>query len=149
MLGLGQLNKQDLEWLGLERLDISPSAAMATATTFTGDIENDPATTAAAWRLLEAGDTLSISQVEGVAVRMLLRRAHELAELQSQGGRALESIEDLAQLLALWKPGAYNEDREQAFFDARSLLANGQPMHIRTWPQCWIARSARCSTPTS
>src|SRR4030088_3516099 len=71
------------------------------------------------WRLLEAGDTLSISQVEGVAVRMLLRRAHELAELQSQGGRALESIEDLAQVLALWKPGAYNKDREQAYFDAR------------------------------
>jgi hypothetical protein len=50
---------------------------------------------------------------------MLLRRAHELAELQSQGGRALESIEDLAQLLALWKPGAYNKDREQAYYDAR------------------------------
>src|SRR5438876_2808511 len=92
---------------------------MATATTFPRDIENDPATTAAAWRLLEAGDTLSISQVEGVAVRMLLRRAHELAELQSQGGRALDRVEDLAQLLALWKPGAYNKDREQAYFDAR------------------------------
>ena len=52
-------------------------------------------------------------------LRMLLRRAHELAELQSQGGRALESIEDLAQMLALWKPGAYNRDREQALFDAR------------------------------
>jgi hypothetical protein len=79
----------------------------------------DPPTAAAAWRLLEAGDALSISQVEGVGVRMLLKRAHELAELQSPTGRALESIEDLAQLLALWKPGAYNKDREQAYFDAR------------------------------
>ena len=35
------------------------------------------------------------------------------------GGRALQSIEDLAQLLALWKPGAYNKEREQAYFDAR------------------------------
>ena len=46
-LGFKTLTRDDLEWLGLERLDISPSAAMATATTFTGDIENDPATTAA------------------------------------------------------------------------------------------------------
>src|SRR5207244_1080189 len=65
-----QWDKHDLEWLGLERLDISPSAAMATALTFPSDIENDPATTAAAWRLLEAGDTLSISRNEraGIAV---------------------------------------------------------------------------------
>src|SRR6266704_933462 len=83
---------------------------------------------AAAWRLLEAGDTLSISQVEGVAVRMLLRRAHELAELQSQGGRALDRVEDLAQLLALWKPGAYNKDREQAYFDAR-FVARERPAY--------------------
>jgi hypothetical protein len=61
---------------------------------------------------LEAGDTLSISQVESVGMRMLLRRARELAELQSQGGRAFETIEDLAQLLSLWKPGAYNKERE-------------------------------------
>jgi hypothetical protein len=50
---------------------------------------------------------------------MLLKRAHELAELQSQHGHALRSLEDLAQLLALWKPGAYTKDREEAYFDAR------------------------------
>ncbi len=33
---------------------------------------------AAAWRLLEAGDTVCISQVESVSFRMLLKRAHEL-----------------------------------------------------------------------
>src|ERR1700676_4659068 len=92
---------------------------MATARALPVKLEEDAATTAAAWRLLEAGDTLSISQVESVGMRMLLRRARELAELQSQGGRAFETIEDLAQLLSLWKPGAYNKEREQAYFDAR------------------------------
>jgi len=58
--------------------------------------------------LLDAGDTLGISQVEGVGFRMLLRRAHELADMQSPHGQALRSIEDLGQLLALWKPGVYS-----------------------------------------
>src|SRR6185295_6924290 len=84
-----------------------------------GNVEDDADTVAAAWRLLEAGDTLAISQVESVGIRMLFRRARELAELQSPTGRALQSIEDLAQLLALWKPGAYNKEREEAYFAAR------------------------------
>jgi DNA polymerase III alpha subunit len=50
---------------------------------------------------------------------MMLRRAHDLAELQSQHGQALRSVEDLAQLLALWKPGVYSKEREEAYFDAR------------------------------
>jgi Bacterial DNA polymerase III alpha subunit finger domain len=102
--------------LGLVRLDISPSAAMATVCI---ESEPDEATEAAAWRLLEAGDTLGVGQVESVGFRMLLKRGHELAELQSQHGRALTSIEDLAQLLALWKPGVYSREREDAYFDAR------------------------------
>jgi DNA polymerase-3 subunit alpha len=121
-----QLTKDDLEALGLVRLDISPSAAMAT-----GGIESEPdeATQVAAWRLLEAGDTLCISQVESVGFRMLLKRAHDLATMQSQQReQALESIEDLAQLLALWKPGAYSKEREQEYFDAR-FAARARPTH--------------------
>src|SRR5216683_771730 len=34
-------------------------------------------------------------------------------------GQALRSVEDLAQLLALWKPGVYSKEREEAYFDAR------------------------------
>src|SRR5712691_251336 len=83
------------------------------------EAEPDESTQAAAWRMLEAGDSLGISQVESVGFRMLLRRAHDLAELQSQHGQALHSIEDLAQLLALWKPGIYSKEREEAYFDAR------------------------------
>ncbi|MBV9323914.1 MAG: DNA polymerase III subunit alpha [Chloroflexi bacterium] len=115
-----QLTKDDLESLGLVRLDISPSSAMATASRDAADAsEPDPATIAAAWRLLEAGDTLCISQVESVGFRMLLKRAHELASSRSQEGQALRSLEDLAQLLALWKPGVYGQDAEQTYFDHR------------------------------
>ena len=64
-------------------------------------------------------DTLGISQVESTGFRMLLRRATELAELRSQHGQALRSVEDLAQLLALWKPGVYSKEAEESYFDAR------------------------------
>ncbi len=67
---------------------------------------------AAAWRLLEAGDTLCIGHVEGLGFRMLLNRAGELATLQAQPGHVVRSVEDLAQLLALWKPGVDSEERE-------------------------------------
>jgi DNA polymerase III alpha subunit len=122
-----QFSKDDLEALGLVRLDISPSAAMATSTN-AADIGQDPATVTAAWRLLEAGDTLCISQAETVGFRMLLKRAHELVDMQSNCERALESIEDLAQLLALWKPGAYGKEREEAYFDAR-FAARSRPSY--------------------
>src|ERR1043166_6890266 len=75
-----QWTKGDLEALGLVRLDISPSAAMGTVGI---GGEPDEATQAAAWRLLEAGDTLGISQVESVGFRMLLRRATDVAVTQS------------------------------------------------------------------
>jgi DNA polymerase III subunit alpha len=79
----------------------------------------DPDTVAATWRLLEAGDTLCVAQVETIGMRMLLKRARTLAREQSSSAQALNSIEDLAQLLALWRPGAYAKDREQAYFDVR------------------------------
>jgi DNA polymerase-3 subunit alpha len=111
-----QWTKDDLEALGLARLDISSTAAMATSGIAADQAEPDAATQAAAWRLLEAGDTLGISQVETVGFRMLLKHAHELAEAQPRSGPALRSIEDLAQLLALWKPGVYTRQREEAYF---------------------------------
>ena len=123
-----QWTKDDLEALGLVRLDISPTAAMPTSASTSSDAEQDPATVAAAWRLLQAGDTLCISQVEGVGFRMLLKRAHELALLQAQQGQAFGSVEDLAQLLALWKPGVYSKEREQAYFDAR-FAARDRPAY--------------------
>ncbi len=104
-------------------------------------------TQAAAWRLLEAGDTLGISRVESTGFRMLLKRAKDLAELQSQHGHALRSIEDLAQLLALWKPGVYSKEAEEAFSTLDSPRENGRIMRTRPWPACSIARTARCCTP--
>jgi DNA polymerase-3 subunit alpha len=120
-----QWTKDDLEALGLVRLDISPSAPMATLGV---DGEMDEATRVAAWRLLEAGDTLGISQVESMRLRKLLKRAHELADFHSSDGRALHSIEDLAQLLALWKPGVYRQEREQSYLDAR-FVARERPAY--------------------
>jgi DNA polymerase-3 subunit alpha len=70
-----------------------------------------------AWQLLAAGDTRCISQVETPGVQALLRRVREAAEGTAQP--ALASLEDLAQLLALWRPGAYAREREQAYLTAR------------------------------
>jgi DNA polymerase-3 subunit alpha len=102
-----QWTRDDLEALGLVRLDICPSAPMATVGLA---VDSGEATRAAAWRLLEAGDTLGISQVESVGFRMLMKRRAEQAPLSS--------VEELAQLLALWKPGVYSPEREEAYLGA-------------------------------
>ena len=70
-----------------------------------------------AWQLLAAGDTRCISQVETPGMQGLLRRVRDAAEGSPRPG--LASLEDLAQLLALWRPGAYAREREQAYFTAR------------------------------
>jgi hypothetical protein len=46
-----------------------------------------------------------------------LRRVREAAECNSR--LALASLEDLARLLALWRPGTYGKEREQAYLTAR------------------------------
>jgi DNA polymerase-3 subunit alpha len=70
-----------------------------------------------AWHLLVAGDTRCISQVETPGMQAVLRRVREAAEGSARP--ALASLEDLAQLLALWRPGAYAKEREQAYLTAR------------------------------
>jgi hypothetical protein len=62
-----------------------------------------------AWRLLEAGDTRCLSQVESPGFQTLLRRAREASRDAGGGVPALASLEDLAQLLALWRPGGRRE----------------------------------------
>src|ERR1700730_16507804 len=116
---VAQWTKSVLEALGVSRLDISSSSTLGAGASAGAQSTRDEATAAAAWRLLEAGDTLTIGQVETLGLRLLLRRARELHGLQAPGGHALESIEQLAQLLALWRPGAHAKERESAYFDAR------------------------------
>ncbi len=70
-----------------------------------------------AWQLLAAGDTRCISQVETPGMQAVLRRGREAAEGSTRP--ALASLEDLAQLLAPWRPGAYGKEREQAYLTAR------------------------------
>jgi DNA polymerase III alpha subunit len=75
----------------------------------------------AAWRMLEAADSRCLSQVESPGFQALLRRVRE-ASREAQAplpGPAINSLEDLAQLLALWRPGAFSKTEEQAYLAAR------------------------------
>src|SRR5204863_9216802 len=111
-------DKVDFEALGVPRLDISTSAAMATARPAHPSAEGfSEELKQGAWKLLAAGDTRCISQVETPGMQALLRRVRDAAEGSPRP--ALTSLEDLAQLLALWRPGAYGKDREQAYLTAR------------------------------
>jgi hypothetical protein len=76
----------------------------------------------------KAGDTLCIGQVESLGIRLLLRRARELRNQHEAGHNVLERLEDLAQLLALWRPGAWGKQREQTYLDAR--FAGVRPSYI-------------------
>jgi DNA polymerase III alpha subunit len=120
-------DKADFEALGVPRLDISTSAAMATAAAAHPSVEGfSEELKQGAWKLLAAGDTRCISQVETPGMQALLRRLRDAAE--SSPRPALTSLEDLAQLLALWRPGAYGKDREQAYLTA--LFGSQRPALI-------------------
>jgi DNA polymerase-3 subunit alpha len=110
-------DKVDFEALGIPRLDISTSAAMATATGNLDAYKPSDDIRQGAWRLLAAGDTRCISQVETPGLQRLLRRVREASE--SSPHPPLASLEDLAQVLALWRPGAFDPQREQAYLAAR------------------------------
>jgi DNA polymerase III subunit alpha len=60
---------------------------------------------------------------------VLLKRAREFHQAQPAAtGQALNKLEDLAQLLALWRPGAYSKAREEAYFTSR--YGGDRPAHI-------------------
>jgi len=105
------------EALGIARLDITTSSAMATAAAPQLADEPSDEIQQGAWQLLAAGDTRCISQVETPGMQAVLRRVREAAEVGARP--ALASLEDLAQLLAFWRPGAYGKEREQAYLTAR------------------------------
>ena len=60
----------------------------------------------AAWRMIEAADTRCIGQVESPGFQALLRRVRDASRDGPAAGPAISSLEQLAQLLALWRPGA-------------------------------------------
>jgi DNA polymerase-3 subunit alpha len=68
---------------------------------------------------VESGDTLCIGQVESLGMRQVMRRARELRDQHGSSVAVLSRVEDLAQFLALWRPGAWGKQREQAYLDAR------------------------------
>jgi DNA polymerase III alpha subunit len=75
-----QWDKSDMEALGLTRLDVCSSPSLGSAGILAEQGGVDAETAAAAWRLLEAGDTLCIAQVESLGMRQLFRRARELRD---------------------------------------------------------------------
>jgi hypothetical protein len=101
--GEPQLNKADLEALGVLRLDISTSASMPTTN---GSATATDETVQAAWRMIEAADTRCLGQVESRGFQALLRRVRDASRDGPAAGPAIGSVEQLAQLLALWRPGA-------------------------------------------
>ena len=109
-------DKSDLEALGLPRLDLTASAALASVGRDALAAEPAADLVRGAWRLVEAGDTRCLSQVESPGFQALLRRVREAARDVGITA-ALASLEDLAQLLALWRPGAGGG--EAAYLEAR------------------------------
>jgi hypothetical protein len=73
----------------------------------------------AAWRMIEAGDTRCIGQVESPGFQALLRRVRDASRDGPAAGLAIRSLEQLAQLLALWRPCAAGQAGEAAYLAAR------------------------------
>ena len=73
----------------------------------------------AAWRMIEAADTRCISQVESPGFQALLRRVRDASRDGPAAQPAIGSVEELAQLLAVWRPGAAGQASEAAFVAAR------------------------------
>ena len=110
-------DKSDLEALGIPRLDIGTSASMPTVTRSAGVTDE---TLQAAWRMIEAADTRCINQVESPGFQGLLRRMRE-ASRSEPAGPAISSVEQLAQLLALWRPGPAGQASEAAYLAADQI----------------------------
>jgi DNA polymerase III alpha subunit len=71
--------------------------------------------------MIEAADTRCLTQVESPGFQALLRRVREASrEAQTPvAGPSIDSLEDLAQLLALWRPGAFSKTEEQSYLAVR------------------------------
>jgi len=122
-----QWDRDDLDALGLTKLDVSLSAALTMAVgpeplPRLPDGEPDPVALLErsrrdddAWSLLLAGETRCIQQVETWGVRKLLMEARKacLDNDDTGSARALSTVEELAQLLALYKPGARGSDEKR------------------------------------
>jgi len=126
-----QFDKQDLESLGLERLDISPSAAMATASTLPFKLEEDAATTAAAWRLPEAGDTVSL----GMTATLTLSDAHgrPLGGYLDYSGIRSITIKNGRLLLNGRLLHARGVDMQEQNVDSGGALSSGQTQALIGW----------------
>ena len=69
--------------------------------------------------MIEAADTRRISQVESPGFQALLRRVRDASRDGPATGPAIGSVEQLAQLLALWRPGAAGQASGASYLAAR------------------------------
>jgi hypothetical protein len=128
----------DLESLGVARLDISTSASMPTAGSLALTALSNDDVVQAAWRLIEAADTRCIGQVESPGFQALLRRVRETSREGPSARPAVASVEELAQLLALWRPGAAGLANEASYLAARfgdSARRTSIQRSLRSWIQ--------------
>jgi DNA polymerase-3 subunit alpha len=112
-----QWDKDDLAALGVGKIDVNASAGLARGAGAPRPEDSREAARQrdAARRLLAAGDTLCVSFLESWGCRKLLQRASEAHAAAGAPGFAVETIEDLAQLLALRRPGAGSAEQEDAY----------------------------------
>lgn len=122
-----QYDSEDLDWMGIPRLDILPLKILSVITETiqwlkiggVADIDlkmislNDRAT----FDLLARGDTVGIFQLESPGMRHLLK---ELAPT---------SIQDLAIALALYRPGPLEADVPRIYVERRNGRMESTPLH--------------------
>jgi hypothetical protein len=69
--------------------------------------------------MIEVAATRCLSHVESPGFQGLLRRVREASGETQAPGPSIGCLEDLAQLLALWRSGAFSKRLEQAYLAAR------------------------------
>ncbi|TMK86402.1 MAG: DNA polymerase III subunit alpha [Actinobacteria bacterium] len=97
MHGVEKLGLLKMDFLGLRTLSvIEDSVTMLRAKGIELDIDHVPLDDAEAYRMLQAGDTTGVFQLEGAGMRDLIRKL------------APDRFEDLMALVALYRPGPLN-----------------------------------------
>jgi DNA polymerase III subunit alpha len=110
MHGVEDLGLLKMDFLGLRNLDvIADSLKLIKASRgIDVDIDTIPLDDAATYKLLQAGDSIGVFQLEGTAMRALMRSL------------APDSFEDVAALVALYRPGPMAANMHNDYADRKN-----------------------------
>ncbi len=110
MHGVEDLGLLKMDFLGLRNLDvIADTVALIRQSRGTEvDIDAIPLDDAATYKLLQAGDSIGVFQLEGTAMRALMRSL------------APDSFEDVAALVALYRPGPMAANMHNDYADRKN-----------------------------